>query len=389
MAALEVFEAAEANLTKLERLWAEIDALVPSGIDFSCNPEYEDRCRGFDAVFRALPQIDGWKPDINVMALEDIAQNRIDAKESGMIEAEISVEQSIEAPAKQLREYRFRFNQKRRELIRDALVDAMDKIDEVIRSLRPEAEGKRENESLNGSLWAQLRQNVAEIDALLGSSVNRPPLWSNLTRHLHFACVCDLNDIEKYDWPGIKKVLQQGLYGANEPLPIAVTDLSDLVRAKPRGPVTTKLSWANLDDETFERLVFTLISGTEGYENPEWLTRTRAHDRGRDLSVTRVIVDQLSGTQRQRVIIQCKNWLSKSVTLPDVSATKDQMSLWGPPRVDVLIVVTSGRFTSDAVDWVEKHNGAGQLPRIEMWPESHLERLLASRPGLIAEFHLR
>lgn len=314
----------------------------------------------------------------------------MDAKEAGMIEAEISVEQSIDAPGKEIREYRFRFNQKRRELVRDALVDAMDSVDEVIRSLKSEAEGKETHDSLaDGPLWAQFRRHVAEIDALLGSSVTRPPLWNTLTRHLHFGCVCDLNDIEKSDWPAVKKVLQQGLYGANEPLPIAVTDLSDLVKAKPRGPVTTKLNWANLDDEAFERLVFTLISDAEGYENPEWLTRTRAHDRGRDLSVMRVVVDPLSGTQRLRVIIQCKNWLSKSIALPDVATTKDQMSLWGHPRVDVLIIATSGRFTSDAVDWIERHNASGQSPRVETWAESHLERLLASRPALIAEFHLR
>lgn len=77
MAALEVFEAAEANLVKLERLWKELNSLIPSGIDFGGNPDYEDRSRAFEAVFRALPQIDGWKPEVGIMALEDIAQCRM------------------------------------------------------------------------------------------------------------------------------------------------------------------------------------------------------------------------------------------------------------------------------------------------------------------------
>jgi hypothetical protein len=136
-------------------------------------------------------------------------------------------------------------------------------------------------------------------------------------------------------------------------------------------------------------LIFTLISDAPGYENPEWLMQTRAPDRGRDLSVTRVIQDELAGTLRLRVVIQCKHWTSRSVNLAETAAAKEQMALWTNPRVDVLVIATSGRFTADAVTWIEAHNNSGAAPRIEMWPESHLERLLASRPGIIAEFGLR
>ena len=59
------------------------------------------------------------------------------------------------------------------------------------------------------------------------------------------------------------------------------------------------------------------------------------------------------------------------------------MALWQNPPVDVLVIATSGRFTSDAVTWIERHNETGVQP--QMWPESHLERVLAARPALIAE----
>jgi hypothetical protein len=201
--------------------------------------------------------------------------------------------------------------------------------------------------------------------------------------------VADLHDIEGNDWPAIKEGLRKGLYGVNEPIPVGVDDLSGLVAAKPRGPITIELAWFNLDDEGFERLLFAFISDELGYENPEWLMRTRAPYRGRDLSVMRVTTDRLSGTLRQRIVIQCKHWLTKSVALPEVSTAREQTTLWTDPRVDVLVIATSGRFTADAVQWIERHNNGGALPRIEMWPESHLERLLASRPALIAEFKLR
>lgn len=222
-----------------------------------------------------------------------------------------------------------------------------------------------------------------------GSSVKKPARWSDMLRHIHFGYVGDLHDIESMDWPDVKTTLRKGLYGVNEAVPVQVEDLSILVAARPTGPITTALAWSKIDDEAFERLSFTLISDTPRYENPEWLMQTRAADRGRDLSVTRVIQDELSGTQRLRVVIQCKHWTSRSVALPDVAATKEQMALWSNPRVDVLVVATSGRFTADAVTWIEQHNATGAAPRIEMWPESHLERLLATRPAIIAEFGLR
>ena len=46
-----------------------------------------------------------------------------------------------------------------------------------------------------------------------------------------------------------------------------------------------------------------------------------------------------------------------------------------------VLFATSGRFTSDTVAIVEKQNQSDSALRIEMWPESHLERLLAGRPA--------
>jgi len=116
---------------------------------------------------------------------------------------------------------------------------------------------------------------------------------------------------------------------------------------------------------------------------------TNAPDRGRDISVERVSTDSLSGTRNQRVIIQAKHWLSKSVRPIDVSEALTQMEFWEPPRVNILVIATTGRFTADAVTLIEKHNEAGKRPVIDMWPESHLEFLLAQRPHLVAEFKLR
>ncbi len=378
--ALRHFEIAEANLTKLERVWEKMESLIPSGISFGSDPSYEEFRRTYIKILPHLPSINGCKPSSVPLKLNEIGQMRLDVAELGEITMTVSTDEEIIAPGTELRDYRFDLNQKRRELIREALLSLMDSIDIDIRKLQSEISEKE--------LWASLEDHVGQIDALLGSAT-RPQRWFDLRRHISFAEQNDLNDIQKLDWPTIKKVLAQDMYGENEPIPSEVGDLSELVDKKPSGSVVGQLKWESLSPEQFERILFALISSADTYENSQWLTRTNAPDRGRDLSVERVIHDPLGGVSRLRVIIQCKHWLTRSVNIDDISALQEQMKLWEPPRVDVHIIATSGRFTSDAVALIEKNNQSDRALKIEMWPESHLEMLLASRPALIAQFSLR
>jgi hypothetical protein len=147
-----------------------------------------------------------------------------------------------------------------------------------------------------------------------------------------------------------------------------------------------RLRWSKLSDADFEGLLFDVVGSARGYENAEWLTHTNAADKGRDISVCRVSADTLSGTRRLRVIIQCRH--KKCVGIGEVSQLKEQMALWEPPRVDELIIATSGRFSSDAVQWIEKHNESNHSLRIIMWANSHLERLLTQRPQLLSRYKL-
>jgi hypothetical protein len=388
--ALRQFEAAEANIEKLERIWGEMQPLIPSDISFGRDSKYEDGRRAYTDVLVALPKIDGWKPESLPPDLYALAQNRLDAREIEEISAIVSVEESATAPGLEIAEYRYRLNKKRRTLVRAALQELMASVDECLKVLRARYESDFAlPKDIDPAEWEELKEEIQQIEMLLGGSLPKPPRWSDLHRHLHFGMTGDLRDIVKHDWPQAKAGLSKGLYDENEPIPVEVEDIGTLAASHPTGPVTTKLKWNILTAENFERLIFSLISSAKGYENPEWLMHTNAPDRGRDLSVTRVVDDPLAGVMRSRVLIQCKHWTTKSVSVADVSELKDQITHWEPPKVDVLVIATSGRFTSDAVAYIEKHNGSDRALRIEMWPESHLERLLASRPSVIADFGLR
>jgi Restriction endonuclease len=235
--------------------------------------------------------------------------------------------------------------------------------------------------------WDLLKGWFKTIDALLGKSVGRAPRWSMMTRHIGFGVRQDYDDIVNHDWPNVRQWLERALYGETDPLPVNAADLGDLVRAKPKGPVCTELNWSVLTPAEFERLIFNIIDRTAGYTNPQWLTHTNAPDRGRDLSVERIVQDPLVGSRTSRIILACKH--TDSVNLSTVTDLREQMKLWEPPRVDELIIVSSGRFTTDAIDYIEKHNRGTEVMRIEMWASTQLEQLLADRPELIADFHLR
>jgi hypothetical protein len=90
---------------KLERLWQEIEKLVPNRFQFGSDPDYEGKCRAFRDILSALPMIDGWKPECCFLSLNDIAQSRFDAQELGELEITIDVENSIEAPGRDLQAY--------------------------------------------------------------------------------------------------------------------------------------------------------------------------------------------------------------------------------------------------------------------------------------------
>lgn len=366
--ALKQLEAVEANLEKAEQILDEISKLSS---DTRSGLVFDDRVRALSQVISVLPGIDGWKPSGDVLLLEQDSSRIRDLK-------------------LEIKEYRHRLSRQRRKIVREPLQRLMAKVDLSLEQLRKEDnDGREVNETVTGEDWEKLKKQIQAIAVLLGGDLSRPPRWGYLERHIGFGMVQDLRDIIEMDWPAVKSGLSKMLYHDDEPLPVAIKDFAELSESEASGEVVTELKWSSLSDEKFERLIFSLFSNARAYENPQWLSNTRASDKGRDLSVTHVVSDPLLGVKRRRVIVQCKHWLTKAIGMDEISKVKEQMRLWEPPRVDVLIFATSGRFSTDAVVYIEKHNAADSALQIEMWPNSHLELLLARRPGFVAEFGLR
>lgn len=389
--ALSRFDVVETNLSRLEKVIEEYEGLVPEGISFTAgSPEglRADELRAaYDEIVATLPAIDGWRMTAELIDLDDIAQARLDANEISEPEILIRLGKAMAEPMRETKEYRRRFARQRRLLVRERARTLLTEIDRALDQLayydgEPNAEVQHER-------WEDLKASFAELERLLGSGVLHRGRWSDLKRHLAFGLGVDLRDIISHDWPDVRPRIEEGLYDALEPLPVDVGDLADVVADRPSGRVSTRLAWEDLSPEDFERLVFNLLTTAGTYENVEWAMRTNAPDRGRDIAAHRVTTDPLSGVHRARVAVQCKHWTTKSVRPDDVSSEVTSVQLWDNPPIDVLIIVTSGRLTMDAISWIEKHNATGTRPRIEYWTDSHLESLLAQRPELVTEFGLR
>ena len=382
-AALTQFDRALANLDRLEDLWSRFEPNIPTSPAFGLDTSEVDQIRrDYSDVAHSLPAIDGYRIDPDLPALDGISQAIIDIWEIDEPSAIMDIDNMSQAPRRQIEEYRHKLVKTRRRLVRRRIEDVVSAVDDLLRSTVKVEHGHEFYGVDDG--WSQLSEMIAELDRLRGVEQLRGTRIGDLNRHIRFAEPHDLRDIVELDWPSVRTALID-IAIDGEPLSISVDDLGELVRSEPTGSVTSRLEWSQLDAETFERLLFDLLHSTSSYENVEWLMKTSAPDRGRDVSAERVIVDELSGTERRHVLFQCKNWQSRSVNVRDLTILLEEVKLWSRPFSEV-VIVTSGRFSQDAVDWRDSRELSQELPVVRFWAGSHLEKLLASRPSVRSKY---
>lgn len=377
---------AAANLAKLTAIWERAQPLLPNGPSRGSSREYDDLRRSWSSLLSGLPRIDGWTVTVWLPDADEVGATFVDYWDLG--EPAFPLMNEIEQPGKDLDEYRFRLGRARRRAVRDRLLELASMIDltlpKVVAGVPRESIEPVEHPGVS-----EVAAAVGEIERLLSDTTERRGRWGDLHRHLYFGQGHDWHDIIEIDWPSVREDIESAGLSSDDPIPVADVDLGVAAAAHPSGPASTALAWGALSDDDFERLLFDVLRGIDGYQNVQWLMKTRAPDRGRDLSLERVIRDGSGTVRTERVIVQAKHWTSKSVGPADIAATLATMNLWEPPTVQWLLMATSGRFTSDAVATVERRNTSGGPPHVELWPDSRLETLLAQRPDLVAAYGLR
>lgn len=383
---LRAMDRTAANLSKLESVWERAKQYIPSSPQRGSHPAYEDLVMAWADLLPGLPLIDGWTitdplPDIDAMG-----QSFTDYFEISESPSDVHV--AGEKPGVDLAAYRYRLERARRRAARSRLEQLIATVDAAL----PVALKGVERDSLELLQNGQTEQTeaaVGEIARLLGDAAGDTGRWWDLHRHMRFSQGHDWHDIVEFDWPAVRADITAKALGDSDPLPVPDIDLGQAASGHLTGIATLALPWERLDDDGFERLLYDLLRSIPEHDNVQWLMQTRAPDRGRDLSLDRVLKDGSGGVRTERVIVQAKHWRSRSVNAAAVSETATAGKLWSPPLVRGIVIATSGRFTSDAVAWAERHNAEGTTPYIDLWPESRLETLLAQRPHLAAMHGLR
>ena len=383
---LNAMDRTAANLAKLEEVWARAESFIPSGPARGSDPEYDDLRRAWADLLPGLPTIDGWTITEQLPDIDELGQMFIDYFEISVMPN--AAHDLGERAGKDLAEYRYRLNRARRRAARERLQQLTAAVDMALARLLSEVP-RDSRQRLSGPDVDLLVGAVGEIERLVGDTAQRRGRWSELHRHIHFGQGHDWHDVREFDWPTVRSDVEAAALAETDPLPVPDIDLGQAAAGHLTGVATIAVPWANLDDDGFERLLYDLLRDFPEHQNVQWLMQTRAPDRGRDLSLDRVLRDSTGGVRTERVIVQAKHWLTKSVGPTEVASTIATISLWQPPVVHGLVIATSGRFTADAVAWAEQHNNAGTAPLIELWPESKLETLLAQKPALAAAHGLR
>lgn len=392
---LTTFDKVAVNLEKLERVWERAKPYVPDDPHLGSVPEYQSLSRAWDDLLPGLPPIDGWRIAEGLPDIDGLGQMFLDYAEIG--ELPRGAWAIASRPEEDLTKYRHLLDRARRRTIASRLTVLTERISELIRDVSSglptreawlaEAPGKRVR--IDTPATSEINDSLEEMERLLGQTVERRGRWGDLRRHLRFGEVNDWLDISESDWQSVQWDIEAAKVGDADPIPVPDIDLGAAGADDPTGGATTALNWSALQPDDFERLLFDVLRNLDGYENVDWLMKTNAPDRGRDISLQRVVPDAGGFIRNERVIVQAKHYTSKSLGPTDVQGALASLSLWEPPAIRFLIIATSSRFSSDAVAIADKHNDLGKQPYIELWPNSRLETLLAQRPKLAITYGLR
>jgi hypothetical protein len=143
--ALKQFEAVEANLAKLSRLWDEIERMLPdlfSGVIAGVTDEnlYREKKRAFEHIAKSLPKIDGHELDVAIVDCDGIQATNLDLHELDEFSATVSYDQELHRQGELISDYRFRVGVKRRKLARDNVLDYIENFESRLHQLKPVAE---------------------------------------------------------------------------------------------------------------------------------------------------------------------------------------------------------------------------------------------------------
>ena len=132
LSAVRKLDAVAANITKAERVWADIEALWPDGVAFISEDAFENLASDYLEIIESLPKIDGWKPQPKIVSPNEIARARLEAGEVMEIDILLNTLTQAEDPAKQLSIYKHKYEKQRARISSSRIQKIITEIDALL-----------------------------------------------------------------------------------------------------------------------------------------------------------------------------------------------------------------------------------------------------------------
>jgi Restriction endonuclease len=351
-AALTAYDRAALNLDKLDRVWKRMEELLPEGLFIGIGSDddvtYAHLGEQWTTIANGLPAIDGWKLEAEIVGYADVGQSRVDYVEIGEPEGLWAFDAHVAAPRTEAFKYRQKLTRARQKLVRGRGEELVRTVDELLRPVPPEIDQELPVDRATPIL-SEVKQAVDELERLLGEALEGGPRQGDLHRHLHFGEPHDLRDIATMDWPTFRSHLELALYSDEDPIPVGVADLADLVSVV-SSRVPSRIHWDRIDADGFERLLGRILEQSGSYLRITRSMNVNAADAGRDLEAYRRVGDGLTSERYERVIVQAKHWPAHGVSASDIAdLVHTKLPLWEGEPIRGLIFATTGSFTQEAV----------------------------------------
>ena len=240
--ALAIYDRVALNLDKLDRVWRQMEGLLPSrGFIGVGNPDevtYDQLGEAWKEIADNLPAIDGWRLDAEVLGYAAIGRARYNYMDDDRDDL-MAFDIRVAAPGMEALRYRQKLARARQRLVRQRGAELVKIVDDVLASVAAdldleamvtELDEKVSEAEVKPAIEA-IRAAVDEIERLVGDALTGGPRHGDLHRHLHFGQPHDLRDIAGFDWPAFRPHVELALYGDEAPVPIDVDDLATLATA--------------------------------------------------------------------------------------------------------------------------------------------------------------
>jgi hypothetical protein len=149
--------------------------------------------------------------------------------------------------------------------------------------------------------------------------------------------------------------------------------------------VPSQIPWERLRGKDLEECVYWLLDSM-GAKDLVWRVGGKgegAADQGRDLECVFYVPGPDAEPQRQRWWIEVKG---RSGTLERDAVESAVNHAAGSPDVDSLVIVTNTRFSNPTRDWVKGAQQKHTTPKVSLWVNTNLERLVVQHPEVVIRF---